>query len=1105
MLNNDVSFDQFQRYKNAQLIIDNIRENDESLKILEVGANAHQNLEKFLPNDDIIYLDIELPEELKNSEKYIQGDASDMKFDDNEFDVVVALDVFEHIIPERRDAFISELYRVSKKAFIICAPFSSEEVVVAENNCNNIFKMFFGINYIWLEEHKNLELPSFEKLINYLDVKNIGFEQFSHGDINLWQRLLNVHFATVLSGELLPKREAIDYYYNTQLFKNDYNENSYRKFVIGKKIDKSLTGFVERSKAVVYDEKLENLETNFYDSVYSIFKDSLNIYNNNSSIYPCTGKGFNEEEKLIFEMKKQGESNLYIGEVAVDLNAKKIRFDPVEGQYCVLKNLKIFSNGELVKYENVNGYTVDEYEIFLNFDPQIIFENLGTQLRISFEKFSFDLNDEIVHAALLKLIEYKGQNFKIIEENEVRMTQIAEENEIKINQVIESKNAEISDKDSQLNQKTDELNHYKEHYHAAINQRTVLQNQNSALQNQYVALINSTSWKITKPCRVLVRGTKKFFRVCPLTRLPYKALHYWRLHGFKAMLAKIKLRNKRKKEVGNYEVKHTLSEKERNLQENAKFSKNIKFSIVVPLYNTPENFLREMIQSVIDQTYGDWELCLADGSDDKHAFVEKICKEYSKRDKRVVYKKLEKNLGISENTNAAIDMATGDYIGLFDHDDLLHPAVLYYYMIEICDNNADFIYCDELTFQGNINNATVIHFKPDFAIDNLRANNYICHFTAFDKKLIKKAGGFRKEFDGSQDHDMILRLTEQAKNIRHVPKVLYFWRSHPNSVAMDIGSKTYAIEAGKSAVMSHLERVKQPGIAESSRVSPSIYRIKYELKDTPLISIIIPNKDQKDILKQCIDSIQDLSSYKNFEIIIVENNSTTDEIFDYYKTFDNCDNVNVVYWKNDFNYSEINNFGFEFCNGEQIILLNNDIEVITPSWIEEMLMYNQRDDVGITGAMLYYPNDTIQHAGIVLGVLTLAGHSYRHFERNHVGYMGRLGYAHNVTAVTAACLMIKRSVFEEVNGLDPIFKVAFNDIDLCMRVRQKDYLVCWTPYAELYHHESISRGSEDTPEKQARFVGEIKLFHERWEKELKNGDPYYNKNLTLDREDFSFR
>ena len=552
--------------------------------------------------------------------------------------------------------------------------------------------------------------------------------------------------------------------------------------------------------------------------------------------------------------------------------------------------------------------------------------------------------------------------------------------------------------------------------------------------------------------------------------------------------------------------KTLLTDEERKAQEETSFSNPVTFSILVPLYNTPEKYLTQMLDSVRNQTYPNWELCLADGSDDSHTSVRTICENLAQSDARIKYQKLEKNLGISGNTNECIRMAAGDWYALFDHDDLLHPSALFEMMKVISSRPADLIYTDENTFNETPKDAFNPHFKPDYAPDNLRANNYICHFTAFRQELLAKAGGgFRSEFDGSQDHDLILRLTEQAEHIVHIPKILYYWRAHKGSTAEAIQAKPYVIEAGKNAVRAHLERIGLKGTVTDGPV-PSMYRLKYELTSTPLVSILIPNKDHQEDLKRCIDSILNKSTYENYEIVIIENNSESKEIFDYYETLKQNPKIKIITHNYPFNYSALNNAGFKVSKGEQILLLNNDTEVISPDWLQEMLMYAQRADVGAVGAKLRYPDGTIQHAGIGIGIKMLAGHYHKNFPKESPGYFGRLTYAQNMSAVTAACMMIPRHVYEEMNGLDESFSVVFNDVDLCLRIREKNYLIVWTPWAELTHYESKSRGQdEDTPEKKAFFIKETNRFQRKWNKVLTEGDPYYNPNLTREKEDFSPR
>lgn len=623
------------------------------------------------------------------------------------------------------------------------------------------------------------------------------------------------------------------------------------------------------------------------------------------------------------------------------------------------------------------------------------------------------------------------------------------------------------------------------------------------IQHSYNAVINSHCWKMTYPLRATLNAVKNFV----LIRYFRKFCISLKRNGLKQTMHKVKKTLFPKSVYQDVIAAAVLSESDTQKQKNTVFDKNIKFSIIVPLYNTPVKFLNEMISSVIAQTYSNWELCLADGSSADHPEVEKAVNKFAQKDSRILYKKLPKNLGISGNTNACLDMASGDYIGLFDHDDLLHPAALYEAMRAICEKKADFIYTDELVFRSpDINSVVAIHFKPDYGPDFIRGINFICHFSVFSKELLDKAGRFRSEFDGSQDHDMILRLTSKAENIVHIPKILYYWRSHPNSVAGSIEAKTYAIDAGIRAVQTNLDEQGIKAKVSRCETFPTAYRIKYDILSYDKVSIIIPNKNHLDDLALCINSILTKSTYPNFEIVIVDNGSDDPELFEYYDELKKDSRFVICSLDIPFNYSKLNNFAAKKASGKYFILLNNDIEIITPEWIEEMLMYVQRDDVGICGAKLYYPDNTIQHAGVIVGLGGVAGHCFGGFNRNDNGYLCHLVCAQELSAVTAACLMIKASVFEEVNGLDEDnFKVAYNDVDLCLKVREKGHLVVWTPYAEAYHYESKSRGYEDTPEKQKRFIAEQNYFKTKWADFLKKGDPYYNPNLTVDRGDYTVK
>ena len=619
-----------------------------------------------------------------------------------------------------------------------------------------------------------------------------------------------------------------------------------------------------------------------------------------------------------------------------------------------------------------------------------------------------------------------------------------------------------------------------------------------------------------------------------------KAMHYVirqrdRLKNcgnLRGIWAKIKYKGREREAMERYGTASFPTEERRRAEEETVFPHMVKFSILVPLYNTPREFLTAMLDSVVAQTYKNWELCLADGSDiggsigsdiggsigsgGNHSYVGEICREYQKADReknggqgRIIYQKLEKNEGISGNTNRCLALATGEYIGLFDHDDILHPSVLYEYAKAINEQGADYIYCDETTFKNNdINKMLTMHFKPDYAVDNLRANNYICHFSVFHRHLLDGSELFRTKYDGSQDHDMILRLTDKAKKVVHVPKLMYYWRSHAGSVASGIQAKTYAVDAAKGAVADHLRKHGYTHFKiTSTRAFETIFKISYQIIGNPKISIVIANKDHEPDLRRCISSIMEKSTYDNYEIIIVENNSETTEIWKYYEELKEDERIKIVTYEGSFNYSAVNNLGVKAAEGEYILLLNNDTQVITVNWMEELLMYAQREDVGAVGAKLYYGDKTIQHAGVVLGLGAhrTAGHSHYMQHRENLGYMGRLCYAQNVSAVTGACLLVSKELFEKAGGLDESFAISLNDVDFCIKLREMGYLNVFTPFAELYHYESVSRGLDDQGEKAARYNEESARFREKWKEVLEKGDPYYNPNFSLDRSDFSLK
>ena len=587
-----------------------------------------------------------------------------------------------------------------------------------------------------------------------------------------------------------------------------------------------------------------------------------------------------------------------------------------------------------------------------------------------------------------------------------------------------------------------------------------------------------------------------------------KVLVYYQQFGVKATVLRAfdKLTGRETLSYKAWFKRQTPTKEALKAQREREFAYAPKISIVVPLYRTPETYLTELIESVKKQTYGNWELCLSDGSGEDSPIAGLLAR-YEAEEDRIKVVSHKEPLKISENTNAALEIASGDFIAFADHDDLLAPNALYE-CVNLLNNepSTEMIYTDEDKVDMSGKEHFMPHFKSDFNIDLLRSVNYICHLLVVKREVFEAAGMLAPEFDGAQDYDFILRCVEKTSEIRHIPKVLYHWRAHKDSTAENLGSKDYAFEAGRKAIQAHYDRTGIPAEARKMQINDLyFYRSKYRLTESPLVSVIIPNKDHTADLDKCIRSLEEKNAYKNIEYIIVENNSEEKETFAYYEELEKrCPRAKVLYWEEKrFNFPAINNFGAKHASGEYLLFLNNDTEIMNEDSIEELLGYCMRKDVGAVGARLYYEDGTIQHAGVIVGLGGVAGHAFPAYPHDAVGYFGRIVMAQDYSAVTAACIMVKKSVFEETGGFDEGFAVAFNDIDLCLKIREKGWLIVYNPYAELSHYESKSRGYEDTEEKVKRFNSEIDLFLKKWKGFLEQGDPYYNPNLTLSRGDFS--
>jgi GT2 family glycosyltransferase len=539
------------------------------------------------------------------------------------------------------------------------------------------------------------------------------------------------------------------------------------------------------------------------------------------------------------------------------------------------------------------------------------------------------------------------------------------------------------------------------------------------------------------------------------------------------------------------------------------FSYTPRISIITPVYNVDGTWLEKAINSVIGQVYQNWELCLVDDASTKE-HVRDILAKYQEKDKRIKVKFLPENQGISGASNEALLLSAGEFVGFLDHDDELSIDALFE-VIKLLQHHpdADMIYSDEdhKDIKGRRKDP---YFKPDWSPDLFLSNMYTCHFGVYRKKLVEEIGGFRKGFEGSQDYDLVLRLTEKTKKRYHIPKILYHWREIPGSTSLKYQEKSYADINARKALNDALIRRKISGEVLTGKY-PGFFRVKREITGNPGVSIIIPTKDQVKVLRKCIKSIIDRTDYNNYEIIVVDNNSTEPGTLEYLGSISKEPNISILKYEEPFNFSAINNFAARKAKGEYLLFLNNDTEVICSEWLSAMLEHAQRIEVGAVGCKLLYPNGKIQHVGVILGIsgmrgkLGVAGHSHKNYSNSSRGYYGRPHVIHNLSAVTGACVVIRRNVFDEVGGFDENLGIAFNDVDLCLKIREKGYLIVYTPYSELYHYESLSRGYEDTPEKEARFEKESRYIRGKWGLIIDKGDPYYNPNLILEREDFTIK
>lgn len=1032
-----IAFDQYQRYQTvANLISFHCNgQKDRKFRILELGSNEHKDLRLFLENDEILFTDIVLTPEMEADPDFQMADGTNLQFDDNSFDFVVACDVFEHVPAEKRTAFISEAYRVAKCGVIFCFPYASEPVADAEARVNTYYKTLSGEDFIWLKEHAENQLPEVRTVEATLNAMRINHFSFYHGSLAIWEQMWYCHFDTVFQPQTSDFRQQIDHFYNAYVYDKDIEGDCYRVFY-------------------VLTKESESRWQRYARNMWSQSKVDASFLN------------------LLLEKHRS------LAPMSDNLKLNKVVWE---------KEQHIRKQGEMLD-ETMRNYRnlEDSYRSDIAMFNRQIADLQDNSAR---EKSHFTEEMAAVTESLSRMTEK-------YEQAAAEMDALAQEKQALEAQVVRLQQEyaiceqEYAAREKELREEKaaveTELVTYQEHYLMAIGQRDKLTSDLAYLQSIHFSVLDSLSWRVTAPLRWLAAGVKRVLKTNKYTYLMGKGTKSLLKYGVKPTWAKVKYKLQNRNDRHVHAIALELGAAE--IQELEKIPETIKFSILVPLYNTRESYLREMIQSVRDQIYGNWELCLADGSDPEHGYVETVCREYADVDSRIRYERLTENKGISENTNACAQMATGDYIALLDHDDVYTPDALYYNARAIYETDADVLYSDEdhLALDGTHVNP---FYKPDWSPDLLYSQMYICHLLVFRRSLFETIGGYRKEFDGAQDYDLMLRFSEETERICHIPRILYSWRESETSTASNAGAKPYAHIAGKNALDAHLKRKYGPLAHAEETEYLFVYQPRFALDEAPLISIIIPMKDHWDMTDACIKSIFEKSTYSNYEIIVLDNRSEKEDTFAWFEEVQKDSRVRVIKADMEFNWSKLNNFGMRHASGEVFVFLNNDTLIISEDWLERLAENALRPDMGVVGGLLLYEDNTIQHAGVVVGFGGWADHIFKGMEPVHYGapYVSPM-VSRNVMAVTGACLAVSKETIRKIGSFDEEFIICGSDVELGIRAHEYGLYNRYDVNVRLYHLESKSRDS---------FIPEIdfKKSYEAYGPYRENIDPYFNINL----------
>ncbi|OMD55605.1 hypothetical protein BSK51_00130 [Paenibacillus odorifer] len=989
-----VPFDQYQRYKHASELINTVREEGQLFSILEVGANEHKNLEKFLSEDRITYLDIVVPDQLKEDPSYIEGDATNMPIEDNKFDFIIALDVFEHISDPLREAFISELMRVSRHGFILAAPFNTPGVEEAEIRANKYFESLYGMNYQWLEEHRQNGLPDRNNLTHFLDSKHWPYLNFSHGSLDIWERMIKIHFLAAGRSSLYDYRSTIDDFYNRNIYNVDYCESSYRNFFFVSENE----GIIRKAEALINKRNQQGDYHDLLEKLGYLERDLITI-----SSYDLAHKEYTAKNQ---ELKQK---DIQIENISVEMKAR---------------------------------------------------EQKEQELSIEVEKLKVELQEVRNHLSVQTMT---NESLNVEKVKVAEQFNVAKETIISLEQTIASLEQTKALKDEYINQ--------------------------LELISQQLRLKNRVKKLVPKPIRSKVRLSLSVMRKLKNNpSLFKKGLQEFRHKGARSLNNKIQSVVTVGELTSDYVSQELSADEQACLRaEMEQFINKPMISIVVPVYNVAPKWLELAIESVKNQIYPFWEMCIVDDCStnaDTGRYLDSI------KDPRIKIVKLDENSGISNASNKAVSIGSGEYIALLDNDDEIAPHALFEVVKAINEHNADILYSDEDKVDMHGNKKNPLH-KPDWSPDLLRSQMYIGHFLVFRRKLFNEVGGFRTEFNGSQDYDLVLRMSEIADKIHHIPKVLYSWRELDTSTALNPYSKPYAHTAGLAALNEHLARVYGADNAYATEDKHLfVYDSRYRVKSAK-VSIIIPTKDKVELLEPCISSILQKTDYPDYEILIINNNSVEKETFEWFEKQKLRSSVRIVNANYEFNWSKLNNHGVREASGEIFVFLNNDTLVISEDWLQRLAEKALREDVGTVGGLLLYQDNTIQHAGVVIGLGGWADHIFKGMNPNHFGspYISPM-VTRNVIASTGACLAISKKTLEKIGLFNEDFIICGSDVEISLRSIEHGLVNIYDPHVKLYHLESKSRSSYIPP-----IDFELsKFFYGPY---LEKGDPYFNRNLSL--------